>query len=136
MAEHIWLGQGPTAPAGGPVVFPRLRHAWGPDGRAMAASTVLPGSFSKAPLAAAADLLAAAIRSLQPAVVVTYAADGGYGHPDHVRTHELTMAALRAAAAPSPDAPGWVVPAVYAIVSDRPERALEAGVQRLAVKGT
>ncbi|MEO8219981.1 MAG: PIG-L family deacetylase [Specibacter sp.] len=135
VSEHIWLGQGLTAPAGGPVVFRDSGMAWGADGRATAASTVLPGSFSKAPLAQEADLLAAAIRTLQPAVVVTYAADGGYGHPDHVRAHELTMAALRAAATPSQDAPGWVVPAIYAIVSDRPESALEAGVQRLAVRG-
>ena len=146
--EHIWLGQGPAAPAGGPVVFRDSGMQWGPDGRAMAASTVLPGSFSRVPLAQTAPLLAAAIRRLRPSVVVTYAADGGYGHPDHVRAHELTMAALREAAAPAAapagaaaggagaaGAPGWSVPAVYAIVSDRPERPLEEGTQRIAVEG-
>ncbi|MHA7268915.1 PIG-L family deacetylase [Arthrobacter sp. HLT1-20] len=135
VGEHIWLGQGLTAPASGEVTFRDSGMQWGSDGRAMAASTVLPGSFSKAPLAQAAELLAAAIRSLQPTLVVTYAADGGYGHPDHVRAHELTMAALRAAATPSQEAPGWVVPAIYAIVSDRPERVLAEGVPRIAVTG-
>lgn len=135
VAEHMWLGQGLTAPASGPVMFRDSGMQWGPDGRAMAASTVLPGSFSKAPLAEAADLLATAIRALRPAVVVTYAADGGYGHPDHVRTHDVTMAALQLAATPSNDASGWVVPAIYAIVSDRPERELPADVTRLAVQG-
>lgn len=133
--EHMWLGQGLTAPAGGPVVFRDSGMAWGADGRATSAATVLPGSFSKAPLAELAELLAAAIRALQPAVVVSYAADGGYGHPDHVRAHELTMAALHVAARPSAVAPGWVVPSIYTIVSDRPERALEAGTARLAVRG-
>ncbi|POH56952.1 PIG-L family deacetylase [Arthrobacter glacialis] len=133
--EHIWLGQGLTAPSGGPVVFRDSGMQWGSDGRAAAASTVLPGSFSKAPLAETADLLATAIRALRPALVVTYAADGGYGHPDHVRTHELTMAALQAAATPSTEPSGWVVPAIYAIVSDRPERELPADVARLAVQG-
>ena len=142
--EHIWLGQGPASPAAGPVVFRDSGMQWGPDGRAMAASTVLPGSFSRVPLAQTAPLLAAAIRQLRPSVVVTYAADGGYGHPDHVRAHELTMAALRGAAAPAgaadgeagaPALPGWSVPAVYAIVSDRPERPLAEGAQRIAVAG-
>ena len=76
------------------------------------------------------------IRTLHPTAVVTYAADGGYGHPDHVRTHELTMAALRQAAAGGGATDGaWQVPHLYAIVSDRPERPLEDGVARLAVAG-
>jgi LmbE family N-acetylglucosaminyl deacetylase len=31
-------------------------------------------------------------------VVVTYDEQGGYGHPDHIMTHRVTMAALAAAA--------------------------------------
>ncbi len=146
--EHIWLGQGLTAPASGPVVFRDSGMQWGPDGRATAAATVLPGSFSRVPLGETAPLLAAAIRELRPDVVVTYASDGGYGHPDHVRAHQLTMAALaQAAAAPrsrgaagdreseAGAGEGWVVPAVYTIVSDRPERPLEEGAPRIAVAG-
>lgn len=133
--EHIWLGQGPTAPASGPVVFRDSGMSWGADGRATAAPIVLPGSFSREPLSVTAPLLAAAIRFLRPAAVVTYAADGGYGHPDHVRTHQLTMAAIGEAAAPASGVDGWRVPAVYAIVSDRPERPLEDGVPRIAVTG-
>lgn len=133
--EHLWLGQGLAAPAGGPVMFRDSGMQWGPDGRAMAASRVLPGSLSRAPLADTAELLAAVIRALQPTIAITYAADGGYGHPDHVRTHELTLAALRLAAAPTPTSPAWVVPSIYTIVSDRPERPLESGVQKLAVAG-
>jgi N-acetyl-1-D-myo-inositol-2-amino-2-deoxy-alpha-D-glucopyranoside deacetylase len=137
--RHIWLGQDLTAPAGGPVVFRDSGMQWGPDGRAMAASTILPGSFSRAALPETAALLAAAIRALRPAVVVTYAADGGYGHPDHVRAHELTMAALRQAAEPEGAEPeaadAWVVPHLYTIVSDRPDRPLGDGVPRLAITG-
>jgi N-acetyl-1-D-myo-inositol-2-amino-2-deoxy-alpha-D-glucopyranoside deacetylase len=32
---------------------------------------------------------------IQPQVVVGYDPGGGYGHPDHVRAHEITMAAAR-----------------------------------------
>lgn len=130
--KHIWLGQDLTAPAQGPTTFRDSGMQWGPGGRAIAASTILPGSFSRAPLQETAALLAATIRTLRPAAVISYAADGGYGHPDHVRTHELTMAALRQAA--DGDA-AWQVPHLYTIVSDRPERPLEDGVARLAVAG-
>ncbi|MEV8183137.1 PIG-L family deacetylase [Specibacter sp. NPDC078692] len=143
--EHIWLGQGVTATDSGDVTFRDSGMQWGADGRAEAAATVLPGSFSRAPLEGTAELLAHAIRELRPDMVITYAADGGYGHPDHVRTHELTMAALRlAASAGSANAgpahasvvvTGWKVPAVYTIVSDRPERALDADTPRLQVVG-
>jgi N-acetyl-1-D-myo-inositol-2-amino-2-deoxy-alpha-D-glucopyranoside deacetylase len=36
------------------------------------------------------------LTEVRPQVVVSYAADGGYGHPDHVRAHDITVAALRA----------------------------------------
>ena len=38
----------------------------------------------------------AAIRRCRPAVVVTFDADGLYGHPDHVAVHERTTDAVRA----------------------------------------
>jgi N-acetyl-1-D-myo-inositol-2-amino-2-deoxy-alpha-D-glucopyranoside deacetylase len=54
-----------------------------------------PRAFVHADLSEAAGLVASHIRRLQPDVVVTYDAHGGYAHPDHIRTHEVTMAALR-----------------------------------------
>jgi N-acetyl-1-D-myo-inositol-2-amino-2-deoxy-alpha-D-glucopyranoside deacetylase len=46
-------------------------------------------------LADQVDALTAVLEEVAPQVVVTYAADGGYGHPDHVRAHEITVAAAR-----------------------------------------
>jgi N-acetyl-1-D-myo-inositol-2-amino-2-deoxy-alpha-D-glucopyranoside deacetylase len=40
------------------------------------------------------DALVAVLEELRPDAVVTYAADGGYGHPDHVRAHDVTVAAV------------------------------------------
>jgi N-acetyl-1-D-myo-inositol-2-amino-2-deoxy-alpha-D-glucopyranoside deacetylase len=40
------------------------------------------------------DQLVAVLEEVRPQVVVTYGADGGYGHPDHVRAHEITAAAV------------------------------------------
>jgi LmbE family N-acetylglucosaminyl deacetylase len=53
-----------------------------------------PASFHKAPLDEAAERLAALLREERPEVVVTYASDGTYGHPDHIKAHHVTVAAL------------------------------------------
>jgi N-acetyl-1-D-myo-inositol-2-amino-2-deoxy-alpha-D-glucopyranoside deacetylase len=55
-----------------------------------------PASFHQAPLNEAATKLAAILREEKPDVVVTYAEDGIYGHPDHVKAHFVTIAALDA----------------------------------------
>ncbi|WP_308258038.1 N-acetyl-1-D-myo-inositol-2-amino-2-deoxy-alpha-D-glucopyranoside deacetylase [Pseudonocardia lacus] len=47
------------------------------------------------------EALAAVLAEVRPQVVVTYPADGGYGHPDHVRAHEITVAAVAAAGRPA-----------------------------------
>jgi N-acetyl-1-D-myo-inositol-2-amino-2-deoxy-alpha-D-glucopyranoside deacetylase len=45
------------------------------------------------------DQLVAVMEEVRPQVVVTYGPDGGYGHPDHVRAHDITAAAVRRAPA-------------------------------------
>jgi N-acetyl-1-D-myo-inositol-2-amino-2-deoxy-alpha-D-glucopyranoside deacetylase len=63
--------------------------------------------------------LVSLIRTLRPHVVVTYDANGGYGHPDHVHAHVITTAAVATAGAD--DYPGrpWTVPKFYWTVSAR-----------------
>jgi N-acetyl-1-D-myo-inositol-2-amino-2-deoxy-alpha-D-glucopyranoside deacetylase len=51
-------------------------------------------SFHQAPLDEAAAKLAAVLREERPDVVVTYDSDGSYGHPDHIKAHHVTNAAL------------------------------------------
>jgi len=53
-----------------------------------------PKSFHRASLGDAAQRLAAILREEKPEVVVTYAGDGTYGHPDHIKAHQVTNAAL------------------------------------------
>jgi N-acetyl-1-D-myo-inositol-2-amino-2-deoxy-alpha-D-glucopyranoside deacetylase len=44
-------------------------------------------------LPAQVDALCAIMDEVRPQVVIGYGPDGGYGHPDHVRAHQITMAA-------------------------------------------
>ena len=57
--------------------------------------------FARAPLEASAAPLVSIIREYRPQVLVTYDENGGYPHPDHIRSHELSMFAFTAAADPT-----------------------------------
>jgi len=59
-----------------------------------------PEAFWNADLDEATGLLVAVIREVRPQVVVTYDENGGYGHPDHIQAHRVTVAAFEAAGDP------------------------------------
>ncbi|MFN2556156.1 MAG: N-acetyl-1-D-myo-inositol-2-amino-2-deoxy-alpha-D-glucopyranoside deacetylase [Nitriliruptorales bacterium] len=65
------------------------------------ASNEDPASFHQADLDEAGRRLAAVIRSFRPDVVVGDDEQGTYGHPDHVKAHEVTSRALELAADPA-----------------------------------
>jgi mycothiol S-conjugate amidase len=66
-------------------------------------ATVPLGTFWHVPIAESAAALARIVREERPHVVVTYPEDGGYPHPDHIRTHDVTVAALALAEDPDAD---------------------------------
>ena len=73
-------------------------------------------SFAVIPLQISAEPLVKIIRDFRPQVLVTYDEMGGYPHPDHIRTHEISLFAYAAAADASryPDAGApWQVSKVY-----------------------
>jgi len=77
----------------------------------------------------AVGALVAIIRELRPHVVVTYDANGGYGHPDHIHAHEVSMAAVAASAGADYPGESWTVPKVYwAVVA---KSAMGAGLDAL-----
>lgn len=53
-----------------------------------------PDAFWQAGLAEAAGRLAAVIREVRPQILVTYNEIGGYGHPDHIKAHQVAMRAV------------------------------------------
>jgi len=83
-----------------------VRHAWlgfedsgFPEGDPK--PPLPPGCFADLPLEQTLPPLVEVIRSFRPHVATTYDEFGGYPHPDHIRTHETTMAAIEAAADPT-----------------------------------
>jgi mycothiol S-conjugate amidase len=60
------------------------------------------GCFALTSIEEGARRLVAEIRRFRPHVITTYDEFGGYPHPDHIRTHEITVAAFDAA--PDPEA--------------------------------
>jgi N-acetyl-1-D-myo-inositol-2-amino-2-deoxy-alpha-D-glucopyranoside deacetylase len=85
-----------------------------------------PDAFWRADLDEAAGKLVAVIRAAQPGVMVTYDANGNYGHPDHINAHRIAVAGMQAAAdssrftAAGPDAgPAWSVAKFYEIAFNR-----------------
>jgi mycothiol S-conjugate amidase len=58
------------------------------------------GCFALVPLEEPAERLVEVIREFRPHVIVTYDENGGYPHPDHIRCHEVSVAAFDAAGDP------------------------------------
>ncbi len=59
---------------------------------------------------AAISKIAALLRRIRPQVVVTFASDGAYGHPDHIAISQFTGAAVLAAANSAYRPPGGDLP--------------------------
>ncbi|WP_409350034.1 mycothiol conjugate amidase Mca [Rathayibacter soli] len=86
------------------------------SGMAREDGTVPPNSFADIPLEISAEPLVRLIREFKPQVLVTYDENGGYPHPDHIRCHEVSLEAYRAAADPARypgDGEPWQVSKLY-----------------------
>ncbi|HVV18832.1 MAG TPA: mycothiol conjugate amidase Mca [Pseudonocardiaceae bacterium] len=58
------------------------------------------GCFALVPLEESTERLVKLIREFRPHVLITYDENGGYPHPDHIRCHEVSVAAFDAAGDP------------------------------------
>jgi mycothiol S-conjugate amidase len=58
------------------------------------------GCFALVPLEDATEPLVRLVREFRPHVITTYDENGGYPHPDHIRTHEVSMRAFETAGDP------------------------------------
>lgn len=75
-----------------------------------------PDCFHQADKTAATARIVELVRRHRPQVLVSYDERGGYGHPDHIACHQVTVAAFHAASDPRqfPEAgPAWAPQKLY-----------------------
>ncbi|MCW2919915.1 MAG: hypothetical protein JWN52_7983 [Actinomycetia bacterium] len=60
-----------------------------------------PEAFTNVSVDVAGARLSALMERYRPQVVVTYDENGGYGHPDHIQAHRITLAAAEATGIPA-----------------------------------
>jgi mycothiol S-conjugate amidase len=80
-----------------------IRHRWlgyVDSGMPTEDGSLPPNSFAAIPLEISAEPLVRVIREFRPQVLLTYDENGGYPHPDHIRCHQVSMAAYEWAADP------------------------------------
>jgi LmbE family N-acetylglucosaminyl deacetylase len=82
------------------------------------------GALASVPAAEAIAAIAGHVERVKPHVVITFAHDGAYGHPDHIAISQLTTAATMAAA-------HRVSKLYYIAWSDRKWTAYEAALKKL-----
>jgi mycothiol S-conjugate amidase len=110
ITEHRWLG------------YPDSGYVEEFDGDG---SRLSDDSFYNTDLAESTGRLVGIVRELRPDVVVTYPPGGGYPHPDHIRCHDVAVAAYRAAgdASAFPDAgEPWTPRKLYYLGAFNPRR--------------
>jgi N-acetyl-1-D-myo-inositol-2-amino-2-deoxy-alpha-D-glucopyranoside deacetylase len=89
---------------------------WDEQRRAVALPETKEGTFWRADLLEASDLLVEIIREVRPQVLVTYDQYGNYGHPDHIQAHRVATYATALAAVTSyrPElGPAWDIAKIY-----------------------
>jgi N-acetyl-1-D-myo-inositol-2-amino-2-deoxy-alpha-D-glucopyranoside deacetylase len=93
-----------------------------------------PDVFWQAPFDEAVAELVRVIREVRPQVVVTYDDNGGYGHPDHIQAHRVTVAAYERAGDPAyGEGEPWAPSKLYWTAF--PKSVLQASIDRLKESG-
>ena len=91
-----------------------------------------PDCFWRADLEEATEALVEVLREVAPQVVITYDEDGGYGHPDHIQAHRVTVAAV--SRLPEPPALWYVVwpedPRATVVVDGREHQPTQLAAMR------
>ena len=85
--------------------------------------------FWQADLDEASHELVKIILEIQPQVLITYDEFGGYGHPDHIKAHQVAMRAAELAAEQ-----GWKVSKIY--WNTIPRSVIQMGIEKMKEVGS
>lgn len=136
IGDHRFLGDGAldVDQRPDPVRYRDSGMAYDSGGNAVAPPHMAVDAFARADLDGVAAHLVRVLREVRPQVVATYEPGGGYGHPDHVQAHRVTMRAVVLAADPGyGEGEPWQVAKVYWSVL--PEGVVRAALRDLADAG-
>ena len=85
--------------------------------------------FWQADLDEASQELVKIILEIKPQVLITYDEFGGYGHPDHIKAHQVAMRATELAAEQ-----GWQVSKIY--WNTIPRSVIQMGIEKMKEVGS
>lgn len=85
--------------------------------------------FWQADLDEASNELVKIILEIKPQVLITYDEFGGYGHPDHIKAHQVAMRAAELAANQ-----GWQVSKIY--WNTMPRSVIQMGIEKMKEVGS
>lgn len=88
-----------------------------------------PDVFWKADLDEAANELVKVILEIKPQVLITYDEFGGYGHPDHIKAHQVAMRASEIASQQ-----GWQISKIY--WNTMPRSVIQMGIDKMKEVGS
>ena len=101
--------------------------SWRDSGMIGTPQNARPDVFWNCDLDEAARELEKVINEIKPHVLITYDENGGYGHPDHIKAHQVAMRAAELAGEN-----GWNIQKIY--WNTIPVSVIEEGIE--AMKGT
>lgn len=122
VSDHRFLDACPAPPgprAGDPRRYRDSGMSFDAAGRIVLPPDVRADAFALADVDQAAERLAGVVAQVRPHAVVSYDPGGGYGHPDHVQAHRVTMRAVELAATGTAVRSTWSVPRVFWVVLPR-----------------
>ena len=104
------------------------RKKWRDSGMMGTPQNLRPDVFWNAELDDAARYLEEIILEVKPHVLITYDENGGYGHPDHIKAHQVAMRAAELARVT-----GWAIQKIY--WNTIPVSVIEEGIKAMAGTG-
>ncbi|MGA4669185.1 PIG-L family deacetylase [Propionibacteriaceae bacterium Y1923] len=108
--QHAFLGTPPASRDGQARTYEDSGMEWVRPGLAGPAADASPAAFSVQPVDDLVADLSALVAATEPQAVLGYDAGGGYGHPDHVRAHEVARLTAERAGLPFLEFVGWLDP--------------------------
>ena len=85
--------------------------------------------FWKSDLEESANELVSIILEIKPQVLITYDEFGGYGHPDHIKAHQVAMRAAEVA-----ETKGWKIEKIY--WNTIPRSVIQMGIEKMKEVGS